>query len=222
MYQSPYQQQSGFSAGAVNVPGLLGQVLSITGIGFLLTALAAYLFRDVSPMFGLVAFGIAFILIFVMHGVRTNPQTALLVFYAFTFLEGIGLAPTIARYLAISPEIVVNAAGTTAFGMLVLGGVAFVFSVDWRRFSGLAFGLLIALVIAGIISIFTHFLHPGVYAWLTLAIFTLITLVDFSRIRAGGSGATAVELAVSIYLDALNIFIALLQLFGGRASSREE
>jgi modulator of FtsH protease len=157
-----------------------------------------------------------------MHAVRSNPQTALLVFYAFTFLEGIGLAPTIARYTnALGPDVVVNAAATTGFGMLVLGGVAFVFSFDWRRLSGIAFGLLIALLIVGLISMFTHFLHPGTYAWLTLGVFTLITLVDFSRIRAGGSGATAVELAVSIYLDALNIFIALLQLFGMR-SSREE
>ncbi len=42
-----------------------------------------------------------------------------------------------------------NAAATTGFGMLVLGGVAFVFSVDWRRFSGIAFGLLIALLVVG-------------------------------------------------------------------------
>jgi modulator of FtsH protease len=221
MYQTPYQPRAAFP-GAVSVPGLLGQVLGITGIGFLITALAAYLFRDISPGFGFVAFIAAFILIFVMHAVRSNPQTALLVFYAFTFLEGIGLAPTIARYTnALGPDVVVNAAATTGFGMLVLGGVAFVFSFDWRRLSGIAFGLLIALLIVGLISMFTHFLHPGTYAWLTLGVFTLITLVDFSRIRAGGSGATAVELAVSIYLDALNIFIALLQLFGMR-SSREE
>jgi modulator of FtsH protease len=223
MYQSPYPQQPAFAAGAVNVPGLLGQVLGITGVGFILTAIAAYLFRDVSPVLGLVAFGGAFILIFVMHGVRNNPQTALLIFYAFTFLEGIGLAPTITHYVAtVGPDVVFEAAATTGFGMLVLGGVAFVFSVDWRRFSGIAFGLLIALVIVGIISIFTHFIHPQTYAWLTLGIFTLITLVDFSRIRAGGGGATAVELAIAIYLDALNIFIALLQLFGSRSSSRDD
>jgi modulator of FtsH protease len=139
-------------------------------------------------------------------------------FYAFTFVEGIGLAPMIMRYVAIDgPGVVVNAAATTGFGMLVLGGVAFTFSVDWRRFQGIAFGLLLLLVLAGLASLFFHFLSPGVYAWATLGIFTLITLVDFSRIRAGGDGLTAVDLAVSIYLDAINIFIALLQLFGLRS-----
>jgi FtsH-binding integral membrane protein len=197
---------------------LLGQVLGITGVGFLITALAAYIFRGVSPLVGTIAFFVGFAMIFVMQASRRNPAAALMWFYAFTFVEGVGLAPTIMRYVAIDgPDVVVNAAATTGFGMLVLGGVAFTFSVDWRRFSGLAFGLLIALIVIGIASAFLHFLQPGVYAWATLGIFTLITLIDFSRIRAGGGGATAVELAVSIYLDALNIFIALLQLFGIRS-----
>jgi modulator of FtsH protease len=222
MYQSPYQSGPALPGQTVSTAGLLGQVLGITGVGFLITALAAYLFRGVSPGIGLGALILGLILIFVMHGVRANPQIALLWFYAFTFLEGIGLAPTIARYVAVvGPDVVVEAAATTGFGMLVLGGVAFVFSVDWRRFSGIAMGLLVALVIVGFISLFTHFIHPETYAWLTLGVFTLITLVDFSRIRAGGGGATAVELAVAIYLDAINIFLALLELFGARSSRRD-
>jgi FtsH-binding integral membrane protein len=44
----------------------------------------------------------------------------------------------------------------------------------------------------------------------------MLVLVDFARIRAGGGGATPVQLATSIYLDAINIFLALLQIFGGR------
>jgi len=202
----------------VGTSGLLGQVLGITGVGFLITAAAAYLFRGVSPMVGLLAFFGGFILLFVMNAVRESPQVALLWFYAFTFLEGIGLAPMIARYVsAFGPDVVVNAAATTGFGMLVLGGVAFVFSVDWRRFSGIAFGLLIALVVVGIVSIFTHWVHPDTYSWLILGVFTLITLIDFSRIRAGGDGLSAVQLAVAIYLDAINIFLALLELFGSRS-----
>ena len=211
---------SGYQSGAAvaSAPALLGQVLGITGVGFLITALSSYLFRGVSPLVGTIAFFVGFAMLFIMSASRRNPAAALLWFYAFTFVEGVGLAPMIMRYVAIDgPSVVVNAAATTGFGMLVLGGVAFTFSVDWRRFQGIAFGLLIALVVVGIASAFLHFLQPGVYAWATLGIFTLITLVDFSRIRAGGDGLTAVDLAVSIYLDAINIFIALLQLFGIRS-----
>jgi modulator of FtsH protease len=203
---------------AVNSAGLLGQVLGITGVGFLITALSAYLFRDVAPLVGTIAFFVGFAMLFIMSASRRNPQIALLWFYAFTFVEGVGLAPTIMRYVNIAgPEVVVDAAATTGFGMLVLGGVAYSFSLDWRRFQGIAFGALILLMVVGIASMFFHFLQPGTYAWLTLGVFTLITLVDFSRIRAGGDGLTAVDMAVSIYLDAINIFLALLQLFGMRS-----
>ena len=211
---------SGYQSGAAvaSAPALLGQVLGITGVGFLITALASYLFRGISPGAGMIAFFVGFAMLFIMSASRRNPAAALLWFYAFTFVEGVGLAPMIMRYVAIDgPGVVVNAAATTGFGMLVLGGVAFTFSVDWRRFQGVAFGLLMVLVLVGLATIFFHFLSPGVYAWATLGIFTLITLVDFSRIRAGGDGLTAVDLAVSIYLDAINIFIALLQLFGLRS-----
>jgi modulator of FtsH protease len=201
-----------------SAPALLGQVLGITGVGFLITALSAYLFRDVPPIGGTIAFFVGFAMLFIMSASRRNPQAALMWFYAFTFVEGVGLAPIIMRYVAIDgPSVVVNAAATTGFGMLVLGGVSFVFSIDWRRFQGLAFGALLVLVLAGLASAFFHFISPGVYAWATLGIFTLITLIDFSRIRAGGDGLSAVDLAVSIYLDAINIFIALLQLFGMRS-----
>ena len=221
MYQAPSSpgRYGGYapSRPAVSVPGLLGQVLGITGVGFLISAVAAYLFRDVSPLIGLFALIGGFVLLFVMSAVRNNHQVALLWFYAFTFLEGIGLAPTITRYaVAIGPDVVVNAAATTGFGMLVLGGVAFVFSVDWRRFQGIATGALVALIVVGIISMFTHWVHPTTYSWLTLGVFTLLTLVDFSRIRAGGDGFTPVQLAVSIYLDGINIFLALLRIFGSR------
>ena len=219
MYQprSPYGRAPAYGSpysSPVSVPGLLGQVLGITGVGFLVTACAAYLFRDISYGAGLVAVFAGFVLLFVVQAVRNNPPVALLLFYAFTFVEGIGIAPVINYYASLAgPDVVVSAAATTGFGMLVLGGVAFVFSVDWRRFSGIAAGALIALIIVGVISAFTHWVHPTVYSWLTLAVFTLLTLVDFSRIRAGGEGLTPVQLALSIYLDAINIFLALLRIF---------
>ena len=63
---------------------------------------------------------------------------------------------------------------------------------------------------------FFHFIQPTVYSWLSLGIFSVLLVTDFMRIRAGGDGQTAVELALSIYLDGLNIFLALTRLFSGR------
>jgi modulator of FtsH protease len=190
----------------------------MTGVGFLITAVAAYVFRGVSPLAGTIAMFAGLIMIFVMSSVRRNPQVALLWFYAFTFVEGVGIAPVIARYAAVDGnDVVVNAAVTTGFGMLTLAAVAFTFSLDWRRFQGIALGALLVLIIAGLVSMFVHFLSPAAYSWAVLGIFTFLTLADFSRIRAGGGGYSAVDLAVSIYLDALNIFIALLSLFGMRS-----
>ncbi len=206
------------SAQAAGTPALLGQVLGMTGVGFLITAVAAYVFRGVSPLAGTIAMFAGLIMIFVMSSVRRNPQVALLWFYAFTFVEGVGIAPVIARYAAVDGnDVVVNAAVTTGFGMLTLAAVAFTFSLDWRRFQGIALGALLVLIIAGLVSMFVHFLSPAAYSWAVLGIFTFLTLADFSRIRAGGGGYSAVDLAVSIYLDALNIFIALLSLFGMRS-----
>jgi modulator of FtsH protease len=209
--RSPYAQ----SASSVPVAALLGQVLGITGVGFLFTAAAAYLFRGLTG-FGWIPMIVTFALLFVMQAVRKQPAIALLVFYAFTFFEGIFIAPVIAAYArADGSAVVINAAATTGLGMMILGGVAFTFSIDWRRFSSIAFIALIALIVVSLIAAFTHFIHPQAISWLVLGVFTLLTLIDFSRIRAGGDGLTAVDLAVSIYLDAVNIFLALLSIFGG-------
>lgn len=214
MYQRPQSHVR-----VANAPSLLGQVLGITAVGFLITALATYLFPATPRMIGIVAMLAGFGLLFAINGTRANGGLSLLLFYAFTFAEGIGIAPVIAAYIRVDgPGVVIDAATTTGFGMLILGAIAFTFSVDWRRFQGIAFGALMALVIVGLLSAFFHFLHPGVYAWATLAIFTLLTLVDFSRIRAGGDTFTPVQLAVQIYLDAINIFLAFLQIFGNRSS----
>jgi len=214
-----YQQRPGLAAtAAVPTASLLGQVLGITGAGFLVTAVTGYLARGFPYGASLVAMLIGFGFLIAISAARRNPAVSMLMFYAFTACEGIGIGPVVATYARVDGSaVVVNAAATTGLGMLVLAGLVYLTSFDYRRLAGIAFGALIALVLVGLISAFTHFLHPAVYSWLTLAVFTLLVLVDFARIRAGGAGAGAIQLATSIYLDAINIFLALLQIFGARS-----
>jgi FtsH-binding integral membrane protein len=214
-----YQSQQRFGAPAVSTQAQLGQVLGLTGAGFLVSAVTGYLTQSLGLPSGasLIAMLIGFGFLIAITATRRNPGLSLLMFYAFTACEGIGIGPVVASYARIDgSSVVVDAASTTGLGMLTLAAVVYLTSFDYRKLSGVAFAALIGLVIVGLISAFTHFLHPGVYAWATLGVFTLLVLVDFARIKAGNSGATAIELATSIYLDAINIFLALLQIFGGR------
>lgn len=219
-YRFQPQSQQSF-APAVPTHSLLAQVLGITALGLCVTALAAWLFQGViSPGLGLVAMLVGFVLLFAIYGTRQNEALSLLLFYAFAFCEGLGIAPVIGQYVhAFGPDIVVNAALTTGLGMFALAAIVYATGLDLRRFQGIFMIALLGLIVVGIISIFVRFIHPEVYAWLTLIIFSGLVLIDFARLRAGGDGLTPVLMATSIYLDAINIFLALLQIFGGRRSS---
>ena len=216
-YQAPYRSYG--YAPAIPVQRLLGTVLGITALGLLMTAGTAYLAQGVSHGVGLIALIAGFAVLLAINATRANEALSLTLFYAFAALEGVGLAPTIHYYAAaVGPQVIVDAATTTGLGMAALACIVYATGLDLRRFQGYFFLALIGLVLAGIISAFTHWIHPAAYSWLTLAIFTGLVLIDFARIRAGGDGLTPVQLAVQIYLDAINIFLAILQLLGARRS----
>lgn len=208
-----------YYAPAIPVQNLLGQVLGITALGLLITAGSAYLFQNVAFVVGGIAMLVGFLLLLAINFSRANPALSLILFYAFAFLEGIGIAPVIHNYaVTVGSGVIVEAASTTGLGMLALACIVYATGLDLRRFQGYIFLALIGLVLVGIVSAFTHWVHPATYSWLTLGIFTFLVLIDFARIRAGGDGLTPVQMATQIYLDTINIFLAVLQLLGSRRS----
>ena len=167
-----------------------------------------------------IAMIVGFVILFAIFKTRANEALSLTLFYVFAFCEGVGIAPVIGQYLrSVGSGVVVNAALTTGLGMFALAAIVYATGLDLRRFQGIFTIALLGLVVVGVISMFVKFVHPETYAWLTLVIFSGLVLIDFARIRAGGDGLTPVLMAVSIYLDAINIFLALLQILGGRRSS---
>lgn len=222
-----YQPQNQFQRPGPVVPALpahslLAQVLIITALGLCVTAIAAYLVQGLAlpPMVGLIAMIVGFVLLIAIYRTAANEALSLTLFYAFAFCEGVGIAPVIGHYLRTGASgVVVNAAVTTGLGMFALAAIVYATGLDLRRFQGIFTIALLGLVVVGIISMFVRFIHPETYAWITLVIFSGLVLIDFARLRAGGDGLTPVMMAVSIYLDAINIFMALLTIFGGRRSS---
>ena len=198
---------------------LLAKVLGITSFGFLVTAAGVATSPAWATLPGFIAvLGLIFAINFAR---RANPSLALGLFYLLTYFMGWEIGPLIHRYLqTVGPAIVFQAAATTGLGMACMGIVAYLFNINYRRLTGIASAALLGVLLLGIISMFFHFLQPDTYSWLILGVFTLLTIGDFARIRAGGDGRSAVSLSLSIYLDAVNIFLAVLQLLsGGRRRS---
>ena len=194
---------------------LLSKVLAITSFGFLVTAAGV----ATAPAWGMLpGLIVVFALVFgISFARKASPAIALGMFLTLTYFMGWEIAPLIHRYVqTVGPGVVFNAAATTGLGMAAMGSVAYLFQINYRRIAGIGFAALLVLILAGIASMFLHFMTPDTYSWLTLGIFTLLTVGDFARIRAGGDGQSAVSLSLSIYLDAINIFLAVLQLMSGR------
>ena len=89
----------------------------------------------------------------------------------------------------------------------------------WRTF---LFMGLIGVVIASVVNIFTK---SGMVAWVISAaavvVFTGLTAYDTQRLRrmaTAGAGVAALPVngALALYLDFINLFLSLLNLFGGR------
>ncbi|HXC95368.1 MAG TPA: Bax inhibitor-1 family protein [Edaphobacter sp.] len=194
---------------------LLAKVLGITALGFLITSFGVATAPDWATLPGMIAvLALVFAITFTK---KKSPALALGMFLVLSYFMGWEIGPLIHRYVrTIGPAVVFQAAVTTGLGMAVMGSIAYLFQINYRKVAGIALAALLVLIVVGIVSMFVHFMSPDTYSWLTLGIFSLLTVADFTRIRAGGDGQSAVSLALSIYLDAINIFLAVLQLFGGR------
>ncbi len=204
---------------------LLSKVLWITTVGFIFTAFGAYIAPDVLPGMSFFAVVIlSFVLLFAIRfAAQRSSALGLAMFYVFTVVMGVEVGPLIKSYLHLAngQTIVFEAAMTTALGMAVMAMIAQVAQFNYQKVGNYALAGLFGLIIVGFISTFVHFLSPGIYAWMGLAIFSVLLLVDFMRLRDSPANASPVFMALSIYLDALNIFLFLLQIFGNGGGRRD-
>ncbi len=194
--------------------GLLAKVLGITSLGFLITAVGVATAPIWATLPGFIA--VIALVLAISFAKKASPTLALGLFLLLTYFMGWEIGPLLQRYIhTLGIGIVFQAAATTGVGMGCMGIVAYLFQINYRRILGIGTALLFGLILIGFVGAFFHFVTPNTYSWLTLGVFTLLTIGDFARIRAGGDGRSAVVLSLSIYLDAINIFLAILQLMSG-------
>jgi FtsH-binding integral membrane protein len=136
----------------------------------------------------------------------------------FSVVEGLFIAPIIYLYLQISPDAVGQALLGTVGIFMVAAAVVYLTSINmaaWGRY------LLGALLLGILVSLATLIFHLpvsqlAISAFLGI-VFVGLTFFDFWRVKAQRAGDNnSLLLALSLYLDFINLFLILLRIFGGR------
>jgi modulator of FtsH protease len=180
-----------------------------------LFALGAYLGRDLSYGWGFVAYIASFgLLIGINFAVSRSEQLAVGLLFGFGLLVGVGTAPTIAYYASTNPQSVWQAGGATALFIAGFGTAGYATRRDLSGLARVCFWALLVLIVFGIVTIFVNIPHGAlIYAIAGLVIFAGFTLYDFQRLRRTQDIRAAPQLAASIFLDVLNVFLLFLNLF---------
>ena len=143
-----------------------------------------------------------------------NSAAAVPAMLTFTGLSGLGLGPTLNRYLSLpggSATVMTAAVITTAVTMAL---TAYVHKTgkDFTRMGGFLFAGLIVVLLASIAAMFVPAMQAGVSAVAAL-LFSGFILFDTSRLIRGEED-NYVMAACSMYLNVLNLFLSVLQLLG--------
>jgi len=197
---------------------LFGQVMGFVAVTVGFTALGAYLGRDLSGATGLVLFIGAFACIVGLHiaAAGGREQLAIGLLFGLGLLLGLAVAPVIADYAKGDPSALWQAAGATAVFVAACGAYGYATRRDLSSWGRTLFWALLGLIVFGIVAIFVSIPNSHIiYAVAGLGIFGAFTIYDFNRLRRASADG-AVVIAASIFLDIFNVFLLVLNLFGGQ------
>ena len=223
MNNTVIQENSGINSFYAKVYSLVGMGI---GISALVSALMLTIFQDViysvianSWIFYLAIFA-ELVLVWVASGMSAkNNPAALPTFLVYSALNGF----TISLVLALYTQATVLASFVTSSAMFF--AMALIGKFTKKDLSGLGRAFiagLIGVIIASLVNIFLR--SSGldfIISIISVIIFSGLIAWDNQRIRyvyeqSGGNVAAgwAVSLALSLYLDFINLFLSILRIFG--------
>ena len=216
------------------------KVYNFMGIGLILTALTAYLMSQPTALqlifkvgsdgavgysgLGYLALFSPLILIFAFSAAvsKMSPAAARAIFLAFSVLNGLSLGPLFLVYTSTSLVSVFLITAGTFFAMSIYG---YTTGRDLTKMGSFLFMGLIGLIIASVVNMFLGSTILGyALSFVGVGIFTVLVAYDTQKIKQYYYMAQdertrqvmAINGALSLYLDFLNLFLYLLRLFGDR------
>ena len=196
-------------------------VISPTGELIGLTSLGASLYTG--PMKWVVMLAPLGVVIYMSFGIKgMSASRAQTMFWVFAFLMGLSLSTIFLQYTGASIARVFFITASTFGAMSIYG---YTTKRDLTGMGSFLYMGLIGIIIASVVNIFMQ--SPAIYfavSVLGVLIFVGLTAYDTQKIKnmymAYDSGEVAAKkaimVALTLYLDFINLFIMLLRLFGQR------
>lgn len=155
--------------------------------------------------------------IFGLNALKNISGVNYIALFAFTFVGGMIIGPLVSSVLALSngTQLVAGAFITTS---VIVGALSIYAMKSKTDFSSWGKPLMIAFVIVLIISLINIFFFKSpmmqvVISGIFVMIFSAFVLYDTQNIIQGAY-EHPIDGAIALYLDFLNIFTSLLQIFG--------
>jgi len=200
---------------------LLGQVMFLVAVAIGFTALGTFLGRDLSQgtarICSFAGLGMLLIASFAPGERFRTGSFAIGWLYGLALLIGLGLGPVIAYMAEVGDSALTQAAGGTALTVLGMGALGFALSKDlapWMRPLS-----IVVFAAVGVSLVLLMFGGGGALSpVISLVIFgvsALLIMVDFIYHDKDGTENDTVWLATGIFVAIINIFVSLLNLFGG-------
>ena len=151
---------------------------------------------------------------------KISPQAAALGFFVYATLNGITISTLLLVYTAASVSLTFFITAMTFGSVSVYGWVT---KQDLTSVGSFCFMALIGLIIATVVNMFFHSTVTNlILSYFGVAIFIGLTAYDTQRLKAihqntpDAPEQLAIFGALMLYLDFINMFLWLLQIFGRR------
>lgn len=200
-------------------PTLFTKVMFLLTMSLGVGALGAYFGRGIRSLGAIIGLAIAFIVgaIVVFVAASASPPVAISILLGWTFVAGLFMGPTLQLYSEeIGWQPVMLCFGGTAGIMAVCGMIGMLSGID---FSGMGTYLMIALfgmIIFGVVAMFVRMSRTVniIHSIIGVVLFSGYFIFDFYRLsQSNDTWPDAVRLAAKLFVDFLNVFLYLLQLY---------
>jgi len=199
---------------------LAGKVFGLLAFSFAFTAVGGMAGVALGPgvaMLGSIGALVAFI---ALGFVREKAGWNLGLLYAANFLMGMGIGPIVGIYAAVAPRVLGNALVMTFALVGGLGVYAWRTERDLTKLENLLTPALLGLVLVSFVGMLAQMfigrmpLFQFVLSIGTAVIFSGFMLSDMQRLREANDDSlpVAIMMAVGLYLNIINIFLALLRI----------